>query len=65
MAYGARHTLKEKLVKVVSDRIPGTGSKQFIRFSTSSSAGNNASFDFMGAFATKWLDLDVVSAMQP
>jgi hypothetical protein len=57
----ARHTLKSKLTKVISQRIPGNGSKQFVRFSTSSKGSPSASFDLMADFGTRWLELQATT----
>ena len=41
-AYGARHGLKGKLMKAIGDRIPGTGSKQFVRLDRKSTRLNSS-----------------------
>jgi len=56
-AYGARHTLKAKIVKAVRDRIPGTGSKQFVRFSTQGTSDQSVPFASLSRFGKQWLDL--------
>ena len=56
---GARHNLKSRLTKVLTQRVPGSGSKQFIRFSTSSNGDVANRFRFMETFGSQWLDLHV------
>lgn len=53
-----RRTLKSKLAKVFQ-RIPATGAKQFIRFSTSANGSPATSLDLMQTFGAQWLDLQV------
>ena len=61
-APGSRHNLKSRLARVIEQRIPGTGEKQFVRFSVPSNGNPAASFDLMGKFGTQWLDLHVVTS---
>lgn len=61
-APGARHTLKSKLTKVITQRIPGTGAKQFVRFSTTAKGTPADSLDLMQTFGAQWLDLHVSTA---
>lgn len=58
-APGARHSLKSKLIKSITQRIPGTGAKQFARFSVSANGSSNTSFELMQSFGAQWLDLQV------
>lgn len=58
-ATGARHTLKSKLLKSITQRIPGTGSKQFARFSVSANGSSNGGFDLMQSFGAQWINLHV------
>lgn len=58
-AEGARHTLKSKLFKVVSDRIPGSGSKQFVRFSTAIQGDWKPAFERLQQFGEQWLQVQV------
>jgi hypothetical protein len=60
---GSRHALKSKLTKVIKERIPGSGSKQFVRFSTSSNGNPSASFDLMAKFGSQWLDLHAATPL--
>jgi hypothetical protein len=60
-AYGARHTLKSKFIKAISDRIPGTGSKQFVRFSTSAGSDWSAAYALLGRFGEHWLQLEATT----
>jgi hypothetical protein len=62
-ASGSRHTLKSRLTRVITERIPGNGSKQFVRFSTPANAGPTASFDLMGKFGSQWLDLHAATPL--
>lgn len=61
MAFGARHTLKSKLFKAIGDRIPGTGSKQFVRFSTAAGSDWSASYALLGRFGEHWLQLEATT----
>lgn len=56
---GARHTLKSKFMKAVGERIPGNGTKQFVRFSTSAGSDWSASYALLGRFGERWLQLEV------
>ncbi len=58
-ASGSRHSLRSKLTKSILERIPGTGAKQFVRFSTSSGGDPEASFALLQDFGAKWLELQV------
>lgn len=58
-ALGARHTLKSKLIKSITQRIPGTGAKQFARFSVSANGSSSTSLDLVQSFGAQWLDLHV------
>lgn len=55
---GARHTVKSKFLKAVGDRIPGDGTKQFVRFSTSAGSDWSASYALLGRFGERWLQLE-------
>jgi hypothetical protein len=57
-AFGARHTLKSKFLKAVGERIPGDGTKQFVRFSTSAGSDWSASYALLGRFGERWLQLE-------
>ena len=56
-AFGARHVLKGQLFKAIRDRIPGTGSKQFVRFSTPLKGNLNAAIEELRRFGEQWLEL--------
>ncbi len=60
-AYGARHTLVTKLVKAVGERIPGDGTKQFVRFSTALDQDWTAAYARLGRFGERWLRLEASS----
>ncbi len=54
---GARHALKSKFLKAITDRIPGEGTKQFVRFSTSFGSDGQAAFTRLDEFGRRWLQL--------
>jgi len=58
-AYGARHVLKGQLFKAISERIPGTGNKQFVRFSTPLTGDLPPALDSLKQFGEQWLELQV------
>jgi hypothetical protein len=58
MDRAGRRTLKSKLLKAVGDRIPGDGTKQFVRFSTSAGSDWSASYALLGRFGERWLQLE-------
>lgn len=60
-AFGARHTLKSKLLKAIGDRIPGDGTKQFVRFSTAAGSDWSASYALLGRFGEHWLQLETTT----
>lgn len=57
-AAGARHTLKTKLLKAVLDRIPGNGTKQFVRFSIPLRGDWEPVLEELKGFAKGWLHLE-------
>ena len=57
-ASGARRNLKSKFLKAVGERIPGDGTKQFVRFSTSAGSDWSASYALLGRFGERWLQLE-------
>jgi hypothetical protein len=46
-------------MKAVGERIPGNGTKQFVRFSTSAGSDWSASYALLGRFGERWLQLEV------
>jgi hypothetical protein len=59
-AEGARSTLKSKLVKAIGERIPGSGTKQFVRFSTATGTAWQAPFASLQRFGEHWLHLQAL-----
>jgi Protein of unknown function (DUF3485) len=64
-AEGARHGLRSRIVRAVGDRIPGSGTKQFARFSMRAEANLQASITKVTEFGTKWLALEEVRSKTP
>jgi hypothetical protein len=62
MDRAGRRTLKSKLLKAVGDRIPGDGTKQFVRFSTSAGSDWSASYALLGRFGERWLQLEAATS---
>jgi hypothetical protein len=56
-AAGARHSLRTKLVKAIVDRIPGDGTKQFVRFSIPLRGDWQSALEDLQNFARDWLQL--------
>lgn len=56
-AEGARHTMRSKLAKAITERIPGSGTKQFVRFSTALGSDGPAAFSRLEQFGGQWLQL--------
>jgi hypothetical protein len=64
-AAGARHTLKTKLLKAIVDRIPGDGTKQFVRFSIPLRSDWPTALEEIQKFARSWLQLERQSERWP
>lgn len=64
-AAGARHTLRTKLLKAVLDRIPGNGTKQFVRFSIALRGDWRPALEELRGFARVWLELERTGAGKP
>lgn len=60
-APGGRHNALANLKNAIGKRIPGSGSKQFVRFSTASDRHMQASIERLQSFSSKWLELRSVS----
>lgn len=54
---GGRHNALANLKNAISKRIPGSGSKQFVRFSAPVRRDMQASIELLESFSSKWLEL--------
>ena len=62
-ASSSRDHLRSQFIRVLTDRIPGNGSKQFVRFSTSAEGNWQLALDRLQKFAPLWLQLQVTHPM--
>ena len=58
-AQASRHLLRSNMLRVIRDRIPGNGSKQFVRFSTGLEGDWPAALERLRQFGQRWLELQV------
>ena len=58
-ASSGRNHLRSQFIRVLSDRIPGNGSKQFVRFSTTVDGNWQSALERLQKFAPLWLRLQV------
>ena len=58
-ASSSRNHMRSQFIRVLSDRIPGNGSKQFVRFSTSADGNWQSALERLQKFAPLWLRLQV------
>ncbi len=58
-ASSSRNHLRSQFIRVLADRIPGNGSKQFVRFSTSAEGDWRPALERLRQFAPLWLKLQV------
>lgn len=58
-AAAGRRLAKMQLVRAIRERVPGDGSKQFVRFSTSLDGDWKPALERVGHFAQQWLQLGV------
>lgn len=58
-AEGARHGLRSRIVRAIKDRIPGSGTKQFARFSVRLQGDPRRALDALSEFGGRWLNLEV------
>jgi len=58
-AAAGRRLAKMQLVRAVRERVPGDGSKQFVRFSTSLDGDWKPALERVERFAQRWLQLGV------
>lgn len=59
---GARHLFRSNFLRLVRDRVPGTGAKQFVRFSTSIDGDWHPALDRLRVFGQRWLELQITRA---
>jgi len=64
-AAGARHGLRSRIVRAIGDRIPGNGTKQFVRFSMRAEANPKTSITKLSEFGTRWLALEQLRSNEP
>lgn len=58
-AAGSRHLLRASFLRMIRERVPGTGTKQFVRFSTALNGDWHPPMDRLRQFAEHWLELQV------
>ena len=58
-AQAGRHLMRSNMLRVIRDRIPGNGSKQFVRFSTNLNGDWQSALERLRQFGERWLELQV------
>jgi hypothetical protein len=58
-AEGARHGLRSRIARAITDRIPGNGTKQFARFSVRLQGDPRTALVRLSEFGARWMSLDV------
>ncbi len=58
-AQGSRHLLRSNFLRMIRERVPGTGAKQFVRFSTGVEGDWHPALERLRVFGQRWLELQV------
>ncbi|HTH48905.1 MAG TPA: hypothetical protein VMB21_15430 [Candidatus Limnocylindria bacterium] len=56
---GSRHLWRNNFFRMIRDRVPGTGAKQFVRFSTAIEGDWHPAMERLRMFGQRWLELQI------